>query len=42
MTLHLDSGDVALSVGAGSSPAVTAALRQLDGRQVAFFRLEGG
>jgi hypothetical protein len=29
-------------IAAGRSPAVAASLRRLEGRQVAFFRLEGG
>ncbi|MGH9040478.1 MAG: acyl-CoA carboxylase subunit beta [Acidimicrobiia bacterium] len=41
MTLHLDGGG-SLPVAAGSSTAVTASLRSIDGRTVAYFRLEGG
>ncbi len=41
MTLHLDGGG-SLPVVAGTSTAVSASLRHLDGRPVAFFRLEGG
>ena len=41
MTLPLDPGGP-LPVAAGASTAVTASLRRLDGREVAFFRLEGG
>jgi acetyl-CoA carboxylase carboxyltransferase component len=42
MTLHLDPGGVLMPVSAGSSSAVTAMLRGLDDRHVAFFRLGGG
>ena len=46
MTLSLEPGGGGLSLGlpvAGrASPAATAALRQLEGRDVALFRLEGG
>jgi acetyl-CoA carboxylase carboxyltransferase component len=42
MTLHLDPSGVVLPVAAGSSSAVTATLRRLDGRHIAFFRLDGG
>ncbi len=41
MTLYLDGGG-SLPVGAGTSVAASAGLRRLDGRPVAFFRLEGG
>jgi propionyl-CoA carboxylase beta chain len=41
MTLHLDGGG-SLPVAAGTSVAVSASLRRLDGRPVAFFRLDGG
>jgi acetyl-CoA carboxylase carboxyltransferase component len=41
MTLHLDGGG-SLPVAAGTSVAASASLRRLDGRPVAFFRLEGG
>ena len=46
MTLSLEPGGGGLSLGlpvAGrASPAATAALRQLEGRDVALFRLDGG
>jgi propionyl-CoA carboxylase beta chain len=42
MTLHLDPDGVLMPVSAGSSSAVTAMLRSLDDRHVAFFRLGGG
>src|SRR5688572_1106076 len=41
MTLHLDGGG-SLPVAAGTSVAVSTSLRRLDGRPVAFFRLDGG
>jgi acetyl-CoA carboxylase carboxyltransferase component len=41
MTLHLDGGG-SLPIAAGTSTAVTASLRRIDDRSVAFFRLEGG
>ena len=41
MTLHLDGGG-SLPIAAGTSTAVSACLRRIDGRPVAFFRLEGG
>lgn len=42
MVLHLDPSGATLPVAAGTSAAVTATLRRLDGREVAFFRLDGG
>jgi acetyl-CoA carboxylase carboxyltransferase component len=41
VSLILDSGG-GVPVAAGASPAVTARLTRLDGRDVAYFRLEGG
>jgi acetyl-CoA carboxylase carboxyltransferase component len=41
MTLHLDGGG-SLPIAAGTSTAVSASLRTIDDRPVAFFRLEGG
>jgi acetyl-CoA carboxylase carboxyltransferase component len=42
-SLRLDpAGSPPVPVASGASPAVTAGLRRLDGREVAFFRLEGG
>jgi acetyl-CoA carboxylase carboxyltransferase component len=41
VALHLDGGG-SLPIAAGTSTAVSASLRRIDGRPVAFFRLEGG
>jgi acetyl-CoA carboxylase carboxyltransferase component len=42
MTLHVDPGGSSLPVAGRSSDAATAMLRHVDGRLVAYFRLEGG